>query len=44
MKGTEEKGGINHDNGWYLLDGRRLSGKPTTRGLYIHHGKKVSVP
>ena len=44
MKGTEEKGGINHDNGWYLLDGRRLSGKPTTRGLYIHQGKKVSVP
>ena len=26
---------------YYTLDGRKLSGKPTTKGLYIHNGKKV---
>ncbi len=26
---------------WFTLDGRRLSGKPTQRGLYINNGKKV---
>ena len=29
-----------HDT-WYLPDGRRLSGKPTTPGLYLHNGQKV---
>ena len=28
---------------WYTLDGRRLSGKPAARGLYIHGNKKVIV-
>jgi hypothetical protein len=28
---------------WYTLDGRRLTAKPTTPGLYIHSGKKVLV-
>lgn len=28
---------------WYTLDGRRLSGKPTRRGIYIHGGKKKVV-
>lgn len=28
---------------WYSLDGRRLSGKPTTSGLYIKQGRKVAV-
>ena len=28
---------------WYTLDGVRLSGKPTKKGLYIHNGKKVLV-
>lgn len=43
---TDAQGGQFGDNqydGWYLLDGRRLNGKPTIRGLYIHQGKKVSV-
>ena len=31
-------------DGWHLLDGRRLSGKPTTRGLYLYHGQKVFIP
>ena len=26
---------------WYTLDGRRLSGKPTQRGIYINNGKKI---
>ena len=26
---------------WYTLDGRRLSGKPSQKGIYIHQGKKV---
>lgn len=28
---------------WYSLDGRRLNGAPTAKGLYIHAGKKVVV-
>ena len=28
---------------WYSIDGRKLSGKPTQKGLYIHNGKKVVV-
>ena len=30
--------------GWYTLDGVKLNGKPTCKGLYIHGGKKVVVP
>ena len=29
---------------WYSLDGRKLSGQPTTKGLYIHGGRKVVIP
>ena len=28
---------------WYTLDGRRLDGVPTAKGLYIHGGKKVAI-
>ena len=28
---------------WYTLDGRCLSGKPTTKGLYIVNGKKTVI-
>ena len=28
---------------WYTLDGRKLSGKPTQKGLYIHNGRKEVV-
>ena len=28
---------------WYDLQGRKLSGKPTQKGIYIHNGKKVVV-
>ena len=30
-------------DGWYTLDGVRLSGKPTQKGLYINNGKKVVI-
>ena len=28
---------------WYDLQGRKLSGKPTQRGIYINNGKKVVI-
>jgi hypothetical protein len=28
-------------DGWYTIDGRRLSGKPNTKGVYIHNGRAV---
>ena len=28
---------------WYSLDGRKLSGKPAKKGLYIRNGKKIVV-
>ena len=28
---------------WYTLDGRRLSSRPTTSGVYIHNQRKVVV-
>lgn len=28
---------------WFSIDGRRLSGKPSKRGLYINKGKKVVI-
>jgi hypothetical protein len=33
----------NYDDAWYTLDGRRLSGKPATKGLYIYKGTKRGV-
>ena len=31
------------DERWYSLDGRRLSGRPTAKGLYINNGRKVVI-
>ena len=28
---------------WYSIDGQKLCGKPTKRGVYIQNGKKVVV-
>ena len=30
-------------NAWYTLDGRRLSGTPKQKGIYIHKKKKVII-
>ena len=27
--------------GWYTLDGRKLNGKPTKKGIYLHNGRAV---
>ena len=31
------------EGSYYLIDGRRLSGKPSAKGLYIHNGKTIVV-
>ena len=31
------------NDSWYTLDGRRLSGKPTEKGIYINNGKKIAI-
>ncbi len=43
-----EKVIVNSENfasatGWYTLDGRRLAGKPSQRGIYINKGKKIII-
>ena len=30
-------------DGWYTLDGRRLSAKPSASGIYINNGRKVVI-
>ena len=37
-----DKGQMINDN-WYTLDGRKLDGQPTKRGLYIHGGRTVVI-
>ena len=37
-----DNGEMRNDN-WYTLDGRKLIGKPTTKGLYIVGGKKIVI-
>lgn len=31
------------DDAWYSIDGRKLPGKPTKKGIYIHNGNKVAL-
>jgi len=33
----------NDADNWYTLDGLKLNGKPTQKGLYINNGKKVAI-
>ena len=30
-------------NNWYTVDGRKLSGNPNAKGVYIQNGKKIVV-
>ena len=30
-------------DGWYTLDGTRLSGQPTRKGIYVNNGKKIII-
>ena len=32
-----------NSNKWYAIDGRKLDGKPTKKGLYINNGKKTVI-
>lgn len=32
---------VSPSEAWYTIDGRRLNGEPTQRGIYIHNGQKV---
>ena len=34
---------VNDSDAWYTLDGRKLDGKPTQRGIYINNGKKTII-
>lgn len=34
---------IQNADEWYTVDGKKLQGKPTTKGIYIRDGKKVWV-
>ena len=40
--GTIDNGQLTTDN-WFDLDGRRLAGKPTQKGIYIHNGRKEAI-
>jgi hypothetical protein len=30
-------------DGWYTLNGTRLNGKPSKRGIYINNGRKIVI-
>ena len=34
---------VQDPDAWYSLDGRKLAGEPTRRGIYINNGKKVVI-
>ncbi|KWW26630.1 MAG: Uncharacterized protein AUK63_2566, partial [bacterium P3] len=39
---TNDTNDTNSD-AWYSLDGVRLNGKPSAKGVYINNGKKVVI-
>ena len=45
LKSASHESGISNSlqRAWYDLQGRRLTGKPTAKGLYINNGKKVVI-
>ena len=40
---SEDSRTASGNDSWYLLDGRRLSGKPNKQGLYIWNGRKTVI-
>ncbi|MBO7581004.1 MAG: C10 family peptidase [Bacteroidaceae bacterium] len=34
---------MDNDGEWYTIDGRKLDGKPTVKGIYIANGRKLSI-
>ena len=48
VSGSSSIATVNHDpitnnQTWFTLDGRRLSGKPSAKGVYIHNARKVVI-
>ncbi len=41
--GISELFGIEENGTWYDLNGRKLSGKPAQKGIYINNGKKTII-
>ena len=37
-----EDGRSKMEDVWHTIDGRKLQGKPTQKGVYIHNDKKVA--
>ncbi len=35
---------IDEEDGWYTLNGRKLNGKPTEKGVFLYHGHKILIP
>ena len=33
----------NERDSWFAIDGCKLSGKPTIKGIYIHNGRKEAI-
>ena len=41
---STKTGEVTMDNeAWYSLDGRRIVGKPSTKGIYMNNGNKVII-
>jgi hypothetical protein len=34
---------LNSSDAWYTIDGRKLSGKPSVKGVYVNNGRKVII-
>lgn len=34
---------FSNNDGWYTLDGRKLSSRPTQKGIYINNGRKLLI-
>ncbi len=45
FKSASQEPGISNALGqtWYSIDGRRLNGKPVSKGVYINNGRKIVV-
>ena len=43
IKTTDFTKSTNSANEWYAIDGRKLDGKPTARGIYINNGRKFII-
>lgn len=40
VDGIRKVVGTKDNDGWHNLNGRRLNGRPSTKGIYIHEGRK----